>query len=77
MSIVRYAVATAIAAAAATSANALDISTYATNASTNVNVYIGGSTAVDSTLLNTEIAIAGPGGLCASGTVDVYQIGAP
>ncbi|HEY6922046.1 MAG TPA: hypothetical protein VI653_01160, partial [Steroidobacteraceae bacterium] len=77
MSIVRYAVATAIAAAAATSANALDISSYAGNAATNVNVFIGGSTAVDNTLLNTEIATAAPGGLCAANTIDVYQIGAP
>jgi hypothetical protein len=77
MSIVRYAVATAIAAAAATSANALDISTYAGNASTDINVFIGGSTAIDNTLLNTEIAVTTPGGLCAANTIDVYQIGAP
>ena len=77
MSIVRYAVATVIAAAAATSANALDISTYAGNAGTNINVFISGSTAVDNTLLNTEIATASPGGLCAANTIDVYQIGAP
>jgi hypothetical protein len=75
MSPIRIAVATALAGAAATSASALDISAYAGNAATNVNVYISGSTAVDPTLLNTEIAIAGPGGLCQAGTIDVYQIG--
>jgi hypothetical protein len=77
MSIVRYAVATAIAAAAATSANALNISTYAANASSNINVYISGSTAVDNTLLNTEIATSAPGGICAVNTIDVYQVGSP
>ena len=75
MSPIRIAVATALAGAAATSATALDISAYAGNAATNVNVFLSGSTAVDNTLLNTEIAITGPGGICRAGTIDVYQIG--
>ena len=44
------------------------------NAST-VNVYLSGSTAVDSTLVNAAIATVAPGGLCQAGTVDVYYIG--
>ena len=76
MSILKHSIRTAlglsVAVAAAQSASALDISLY--NAST-VNVYLSGSTAVDGTLLNTAIATASPGGLCASGTVDVYYIG--
>jgi len=77
MSPIRIVVAAAIAGSAAMSANALDISTYAGNAATNINVYISGSTAVDSTLLNTEIVAVSPGGLCAANTIDVYQIGSP
>jgi hypothetical protein len=61
-----------VAAIAAQSASALNISAY--NSSV-VNVYLSGSTAVDGTLLNTAIATASPGGLCAAGTVDVYYIG--
>jgi hypothetical protein len=75
MSLIRTAVATALAGAMATAAHAIDISKYSTNSATNVNVYVSGSTAVDPTLLNTEIAIAGPGGICQPGSIDVYQIG--
>lgn len=75
MSLIRTAVAAALAGAMATGAHALDISSYSTNSSTNVNVYLSGSTAVDPTLLNTEIAIGGPGGVCQAGSIDVYQIG--
>jgi hypothetical protein len=73
--ILRVAVATAIAAAGTTAANALDITAYAGN--TNVNVYISGSTAVDTTLLNTAVLGVSPGGLCQAGTIDVYSIGGP
>jgi hypothetical protein len=73
---VRYAVAAAIAAGAAGSANALDISAYAGNAGTNVNVYISGSTALDGTLTNAAIQVAaGQPGMCQSGTTDIYLIG--
>lgn len=71
--ILKTAVATAIAAAGVTAAQALDVKNYATN--TNVNVFISGSTAVDTTLLST--LILGTGGYCQSGTIDVYQIGSP
>ena len=48
---VRLAVATAIAAAAAQSASANDISTYvASGSNATINVYLSGSTAVDNTL---------------------------
>ncbi len=69
---IRSALALSVAGLAAQAASALDISTY--NSSV-VNVYLSGSTAVDGTLLNTAIATVSPGGLCASGTVDVYYIG--
>lgn len=76
MSILKHSIRTvlglSVAVAAVQSASALDISTY--NASV-VNVYLSGSTAVDGTILNTAIATASPGGLCAAGTVDVYYIG--
>lgn len=72
---VRSAIAAAIAGAAAQGANALDISTYSSNSSTNVNVYISGSTAVDGTIQNAMIETAGPGGLCQAGTLDIYYIG--
>jgi hypothetical protein len=75
MSPIRIVVAAAIAASAAMSAQALPISAYAGN--TNINVYISGSTAVDATLLSTEILSVSPGGLCAPNTIDVYQIGSP
>jgi hypothetical protein len=77
MSPIRIVVAAALAAGAAMSAQALNISTYAGNAGTNINVYISGSTAVDATLLSTEILSVAPGGLCAANTIDVYQIGSP
>ena len=73
--ILRTAVATAIAAASATAVQALDVTTYAGN--TNVNVFISGSTAVDTTLLNTAVLGVAPGGLCQAGTIDVYSIGGP
>jgi ABC-type phosphate transport system substrate-binding protein len=73
---VRYAVAAAIAGTAAGSANALDISTYHANATTNVNVYISGSTALDGTLTNAAIQVnATQPGMCQSGTTDIYLIG--
>ncbi len=73
---VRLAVATAIAAAAAQSASANDISTYvASGSNATINVYLSGSTAVDNTLLNAAIETAAPGGMCAPGTVDVYYVG--
>jgi len=70
---VRCAIAAAAAGAAANGASALDISTY--NASTAVNVYLSGSTAVDNTITNAAIETAAPGGLCTAGTVDIYYIG--
>ena len=70
---VRYAIATAVAGGVATSASALDISTY--NAATATNVYISGSTALDNTLINAFIEIAGPGGLCQPNSLDIYFIG--
>jgi hypothetical protein len=77
MSPIKSAVAVALASAAAASAYALDASS--SLASNAVSLYIGGSTAVDNTLLATETALEtlGPGGLCAAGTADVYQIGNP
>jgi hypothetical protein len=72
---VRLAIATAAAGAAANSALALDVSTYTANAASNVNVFISGSTALDNTLVNAAIETAGPGGLCQSGTTDIYYIG--
>jgi hypothetical protein len=73
---IRYAVAVALAGTAASAANALSISTYAGNAATNVNVYISGSTALDSTLTNAAIqTAAGQVGMCVSGTTDIYLIG--
>ncbi len=72
----RYAIASAIAAGAATSANAISISSYAANSASNVNVYISGSTALDNTLTNAAIQTAsGQIGLCQSGTTDIYLIG--
>lgn len=77
MSILRTAIRCAIAAgavgAAANSASALDVSTY--NAATAVNVYLSGSTAVDNTILNAALETASPGGMCNTGTIDVYFIG--
>lgn len=70
---IRYAIATAAAAAACTTANALPISQYATSA--NVNVYLSGSTAIDNTLLNEATVLAAPGGVCQGGTLDVYYVG--
>ncbi|HEY4446280.1 MAG TPA: hypothetical protein VGN30_18505 [Steroidobacteraceae bacterium] len=73
---IRYAVAVALAGTAASGANALSISTYAAHASTNVNVYVSGSTALDGTLTNAAIqTAAGQIGLCQSGTTDIYLIG--
>jgi hypothetical protein len=69
---IRAALALSAVAAGVQSASALDISAYNSNV---VNVYFSGSTAVDGTILNTAIATASPGGICASGTVDVYYIG--
>lgn len=77
MSPIKSAVAVALASAMATSAYALDASSnLASNA---VVLRIGGSTAVDNTLLGTETALetVAPGGLCAAGSIDVYQIGNP
>jgi hypothetical protein len=74
---VRYAVATAIAAAAAGPAGAISIGSYHTNASTNTNVYISGSTALDGTLTNAAIQNnATQPGMCQSGSTDIYLIGA-
>ena len=70
---VRFAIAAATAGAAANSACALDISTY--NPSTATKVYVSGSTALDNTLVNAAIETAGPGGLCATGTADIYYVG--
>jgi hypothetical protein len=73
---VRCAVAAAIATGAASTASALSISSYATNAASNVNVYISGSTALDGTLTNAAIQnAAGQQGMCQSGTTDIYLIG--
>jgi hypothetical protein len=73
---VRYAVAVALAGTAAGGANALSISTYSTNAASNVNVYISGSTALDGTLTNAAIqTAAGQIGMCQSGSTDIYLIG--
>lgn len=69
---IRSALALSVAALAAQSASALDISQYD---SSTVNVYLSGSTAVDGTILNTAIATVAPLGLCQAGTVDVYYIG--
>ncbi len=69
---IRSALALSVTALAAQSASALDISSYD---SSTVNVYLSGSTAVDSTILNTAIATVAPLGLCQAGTVDVYYIG--
>jgi ABC-type phosphate transport system substrate-binding protein len=70
---VRLALAAAAVGAAANSASALDISAY--NPSTATNVYISGSTALDNTLVNAAIETAGPGGLCAAGSADIYYVG--
>ena len=70
---VRYALATAGAAAAVQSASALDISTYASGNPT--NIYLSGSTAVDNTILNAALETAAPGGVCQPNTTDVYFIG--
>ena len=77
MSPIKTAIALAVASAAAGSAYALDASSML--ASNTVVLNIGGSTAVDGTLLATETALEtlGPGGLCKAGTIDVYQIGNP
>jgi ABC-type phosphate transport system substrate-binding protein len=69
---VRCAIAVAIAGTAAQAASALDISAYDSSVT---NVYISGSTALDNTIVNSAIELAGPGGLCQSGTVDIYYIG--
>jgi ABC-type phosphate transport system substrate-binding protein len=69
---IRSALALSVAGLAVQSASALDISAY--DAST-VKVYLSGSTAVDGTILNSALALVSPGGLCQSGTVDVYYIG--
>src|SRR5579872_786853 len=71
-SLVRYAVAAAMTAAAAGAAHATSLSSYAANQSAglNVNVYISGSTAVDNTIaseLNTASL-----NICQSGTVTAY-----
>ncbi|MGO9803459.1 MAG: hypothetical protein ACLPTM_12370 [Steroidobacteraceae bacterium] len=77
MSPIKSAVAVALASAVAASAYGLDASS--SLASNAVSLYVGGSTAVDNTLLGTETALEtlGPGGLCAAGSIDVYQIGNP
>lgn len=77
MSPIKSAIAVALASAAAGSAYALDASSML--ASNTVVLNVGGSTAVDGTLLATETALEtlGPGGLCKAGTIDVYQIGNP
>src|SRR5215469_11015098 len=71
-SIVRCAVATAIAAAAATGAHATSITNYTANqnAGLNVNVFISGSTAVDNTIAS-ELQTAALN-ICQSGTVNAY-----
>lgn len=76
--LIKAAVASAIAAASVSAAQALGISSYAGNAATNVNVFVSGSTAVDTTFLNvTVLAGTAPGGFCQAGTIDVYTIGSP
>lgn len=71
-SLVRYAVAAAITAAAANAAHATSITSYAANqaAGLNVNVFISGSTAVDNTLAD-ELNQA-PLNICQSGTATTY-----
>lgn len=71
-SIVRCAVATALAAAAATGAHATSITSYTANqnAGLNVNVFISGSTAVDNTIA-AELQTAALN-ICQSGTVNAY-----
>lgn len=70
--LIRCAVATAIAAAAVTGANATPITSYTANqnAGLNVNVFISGSTAVDNTLAS-ELQ-TGSLHICQSGTVNAY-----
>ena len=77
MSPIKSAVALALTGAVATSAFALDASSML--ASNTVVLNIGGSTAVDGTLLATETALEtfNPSGMCKAGTIDVYQIGNP
>lgn len=77
MSPIKSAVALAFASAAAASAYGLDASSQL--AAGTVSLYLGGSTAVDNTLLGTETALEtlGPGGLCRANSIDVYQIGNP
>ena len=71
-SLVRYAVAAAITAAAANAAHATAITSYAANqtAGLNVNVYISGSTAVDNTIAS-ELTTASLN-ICQGGTVNTY-----
>ena len=71
-SLVRYAVAAAITAAAANAAHATSLSSYAANqaAGLNVNVYLAGSTAVDNTVAD-ELNQA-PLNICQSGTATTY-----
>lgn len=71
-SLVRYAVAAAMTAAAASAAHATSLANYQANqtAGLNVNVYIAGSTAVDNTLAS-ELQTASLN-LCQSGTVTAY-----
>jgi hypothetical protein len=71
-SLVRYAVAAAMTAAAASAAHATSLSSYAANqqAGLNVNVYISGSTAVDNTIAS-ELQTASLN-ICQNGTVTTY-----
>jgi ABC-type phosphate transport system substrate-binding protein len=71
---VRCAIATAVAGAAVHTASATSVSTF--NFAGATSVYISGSTALDNTLTNAVIEIAGPGGLCQASTADIYLIGA-
>jgi ABC-type phosphate transport system substrate-binding protein len=68
---VRYAIAAGVAAGAAQTASAVDISAYGTP----TVVYLSGSTAVDNTLVNTLIETNAPTGLCQAGTLDIYYFG--
>ena len=73
MTLVNKAVAAALFTAAAGSASAIDIANWATDAHV-VNVYISGSTAVGTTLINASIhaAVAGTQQIC-GGNIDVYD----
>jgi hypothetical protein len=68
---VRLALAAGVAAGAAQTASAVDISAYAPV----VTIYLSGSTAVDNTIANALLETAAPGGICAANSLDIYYIG--